>query len=74
MLGRLPSVLVYLTLAGLLCIPVSAQRTGVIVNFDPSDPSIGPFPTDNLTAPDPAQKTGLSVHLPMPDCAIQAIS
>lgn len=43
----------------------------VIVNFDPSTPSVGPFPTDYLTTPNPAQKTGLSVHLPMPDCTAQ---
>ena len=44
---------------------------GVIVNFDPSTPAVGPFPTDYLTTPNPAQKTGLSVHLPMPDCTTQ---
>jgi hypothetical protein len=53
------------------CASAAAQQTGVIVRFDPSTPSIGPFPTDFLTTPDSNQKTGLRVHLPMPDCTAQ---
>jgi hypothetical protein len=40
----------------------------VTVNFDPSTPATGPFPTDYLTTPDPTQKTGELINLPMPDC------
>src|SRR5258708_40223479 len=64
-----PSAL--LMLAGCFCASDLAQQTGVIVNFDPSRPSIGPFPTDFLTTPDSHQKTGLRIHLPMPDCTTQ---
>jgi uncharacterized protein (TIGR03437 family) len=48
-----------------------AQQSGVIVTFDPSTPSIGPFPSDYLTTPDSTQNTGLVVQLPMPDCNAQ---
>jgi len=58
-------------LAGCFCSSALAQQTRVIVNFDPSIPSIGPFPTDFLTTPDRDQKTGLRVQLPMPDCTAQ---
>jgi hypothetical protein len=46
---------------------VSAQ---VRVRFDPARPEIGPFPTDWLTLPDDAQKSGLRVNLPLPDCEL----
>jgi len=42
------------------------------VRFDPSDRTVGPFPSDALTVADTAQKTGRRVNLPMPDCATQA--
>ena len=54
------------TVSLLLC--CSLQAAGVVVNFDPANPAVGPFPTDNLTTPDPAQKTGLRINIPMPDC------
>jgi len=41
---------------------------GVTVVWNPADPTIGPFPTDFLTTPDAAQKSGMRVNLPMPDC------
>ena len=41
---------------------------GVTVMWNPSDPTVGPFPSDFLTAPDPTQKNGLRVNLPLPDC------
>jgi len=44
------------------------QGAGVTVRFDPRSPEVGPFPTDFLTVADPAQKTGLRVNLPLPDC------
>src|SRR5205807_77726 len=58
----------------LLCCVLLAgvlRADSVIVNFDPSTPTIGPFPTDFLTTQNSAQKTGLSIHLPMPDCTAQ---
>lgn len=39
------------------------------MSFDPRTPSIGPFPTDFLTVPDPAQVTGRRVNMPLPDCS-----
>ena len=42
---------------------------GVTVRWDPRDPTVGPFPTDFLTIPDSAQKSGRRVNLPVPDCA-----
>jgi pimeloyl-ACP methyl ester carboxylesterase len=44
---------------------------GTTVLFDPSTPATGPFPTDYLTVPDPQQKTGLRLNLPLPSCAAQ---
>jgi uncharacterized protein (TIGR03437 family) len=39
--------------------------------FDPAAPDTGPFPANLLTVPDPAQKTGIRVNLPLPDCQAQ---
>ena len=41
------------------------------VRFDPSNPTVGPYPTDFLTVADPSQKTGRRVNLPLPDCSAQ---
>ena len=41
---------------------------GVRAQFDPRNPEIGPFPSDFLTVPDSAQRTGSRVNLPLPDC------
>jgi uncharacterized protein (TIGR03437 family) len=60
-----------LVLVGYVCGLAFAQQTGVIVRFDPSTPTVGPFPTDYLTIPDSTQKTGLMIHLPVPDCTKQ---
>src|SRR5450432_893220 len=49
----------------------AAARSQTIVNFDPSNPNIGPFPTDYLTVADATQKTGLRINLPLPDCGSQ---
>ncbi|WP_321474154.1 Ig-like domain-containing protein [uncultured Paludibaculum sp.] len=40
----------------------------VTVAFDPTNPVVGPFPTNFLTTPDETQKTGRRVNLPLPDC------
>jgi hypothetical protein len=45
-----------------------AHGAGIAVLFQPSDPDVGPFPTDALTVADTGQKTGLRVSLPKPDC------
>ena len=42
--------------------------SGVTVNWNPQDPTIGPYPTDVLTTPDSTQKNGMRINLPMPDC------
>ena len=60
-----------LALAGCFLSLAGAQQTSVIVNFDPSTPSTGPFPTDYLTSPDASQKTGLVVNLPTPNCTTE---
>jgi len=60
--------LLHLSLAALLA--ASAVRAaGVKVRFDPTSPAVGPFPSDALTVADSAQKTGLRINLPMPDCS-----
>ncbi|MBS1856973.1 MAG: hypothetical protein JST11_16510 [Acidobacteria bacterium] len=46
----------------------AASAAGVKVRFDPASPGIGPYPSDALTVADAAQKTGLRMNLPMPDC------
>src|SRR6266705_4521973 len=43
----------------------------VVVQFDPSNPEIGPYPTDFLTVPDSTQLTGRRVNLPLPNCDAQ---
>jgi pimeloyl-ACP methyl ester carboxylesterase len=42
--------------------------SGVTVNWNPQDPTVGPYPTDVLTTPDSTQKNGIRINLPMPDC------
>ncbi len=54
-----------------IAFPVPSWGAGVIVNFDPSTPAVGPFPTDFLTNLDQTQKTGRTVNLPVPDCTSQ---
>src|SRR5437588_463377 len=49
--------------------PAGALQPGnVKVLFAPASPDVGPFPNDALTVADPAQKTGLRMNLPLPDC------
>jgi hypothetical protein len=55
----------------LACSVAATAQQNVVVNFAPSDPTLGPFPTDFLTVDDATQKTGHSIHLPMPECAAQ---
>ena len=42
--------------------------SGVTVNWNPADPTVGPYPSDILTTPDSTQKNGIRINLPMPDC------
>ncbi len=51
----------------LLFVPLLAAA-GVSVNWNPADPTVGPYPTDVLTVPDTTQKNGFHINLPMPDC------
>src|SRR5574341_926993 len=50
-----------------LVLTVGAQAA-VKVLFDRTSLDVGPFPSDALTVPDSAQKTGVRVHLPQADC------
>lgn len=56
-------------LFSLVLIPAAFSATTVL--FAPADPATGPFPTDYLTLPDPLQKTGIRINLPLPDCTRQ---
>lgn len=56
------SLLIFFSFAPLLL------SSGVTVNWNPQDPTIGPYPTDVLTTPDSTQKNGMRINLPMPDC------
>ena len=61
--------------AAALCALSAAFAAGTVaptyVRFDPSNPTIGPYPTDFLTVADSFQKTGRRVNLPTPDCTAQ---
>jgi hypothetical protein len=52
--------IVFVLFAGLV------HAAGVRVEFNPTVPSVGPFPNDFLTTPDPQMKTGRRVALPLP--------
>ncbi len=67
---RVPQIGRRLLMAAALASQV-LMGAGVIVQFDPSKPSVGPFPSDYLTVPDSAQKTGVRVNMPLPDCTIE---
>ncbi len=45
--------------------------TGTSAVFDYSSPNASPFPSDAFTVADTAQKTGLRVNLPLPDCKVE---
>src|SRR5215467_10062522 len=66
---KVPEIVAYFTIAIFLAAPL--MGAGAIVQFDPSKPEVGPFPTDYLTVPDPAQKTGVRINMPLPDCSVQ---
>ncbi len=60
--------------AVLLVVARAFLAAGTTVLFDPATPATGPFPTDYLTVADPAQRTGLRVNLPQPDCSVPMTS
>ncbi len=62
--------LVYLLSAALL-VGGAVQGADTRVLFDTRAPNASPFPTDTLTVADPAQKTGLRMSLPLPDCTAE---
>ncbi len=45
---------------------LASTAAAVEPRFEPDGP--GPFPSDRLTVPDPTQRTGLRVALPLPNC------
>ena len=51
---------------------LTAWAANTKVDFDPTNPDIGPFPSDFLTTPDARQRTGRRVNLPLPDCATRS--
>ena len=48
----------------------AASAAGVEPRFDLAPRDAMPFPADHLTVADPAQRTGLRVALPLPDCRV----
>ncbi len=57
-------------LLALTAAAATVEVRGVRVEFDPTNPAIGPFPSDFLTVPDARQRTGLRINLPVPsNCA-----
>src|ERR1700722_9487294 len=56
----------------MLVVTGGAASAAVTVQFNPADPTVGPFPTDFLTVPDPNQKTGVRINMPLPDCSVDA--
>jgi hypothetical protein len=54
-------------LSVLLFVPGLALAATTVL-YEPASAAIGPFPSDVLTTPDPLQRTGLRLNLPVPDC------
>jgi len=69
--GMIESDATMLRLLAVALLARSLAAAGTTVLFDPSTPETGPFPTDFLTLPDPLQKSGLRIDIPVPDCASQ---
>lgn len=51
-------------------VPARPATPAVEPRFDLDAGGAGPFPSDRLTVRDPAQRTGLRVALPLPDCRV----
>jgi hypothetical protein len=59
----------------LLFIPLPLWCGSTTVLFQPSSPSVGPYPTNALTLKSDIQKTGLQVNLPLPaGCTVLSTS
>lgn len=63
--------ILFLTLALVAGVAPAAYAGGVQPRLDLADPAGMPFPSDRFTVPDAAQRTGLRVNLPKPDCAVR---
>jgi hypothetical protein len=48
------------------CLPTCFWAANTTIIFQPGSPGVGPFPSNALTTPSEAQKTGLVVHMPLP--------
>jgi hypothetical protein len=55
-----------------LLVPLQLWCGNTAVIFQPSSPSVGPFPTNALSIQTPTQKTGLQVNLPLPQSCTSA--
>jgi hypothetical protein len=59
----------------LLFIPLPLWCVNTTVLFQPSSPSVGPYPTNALTVQTENQKTGLRINLPLPaGCTVSSTS
>jgi len=67
----LSHVLVVSVLACLLQSSLTLAHATVQALFDIATPTGGPFPSNLFTVTDPSHNTGLRIHLPKPDCAVQ---
>jgi hypothetical protein len=63
----LAGVFVFLS-GGLQTLQAAPSAAAVEPRFDADPVGAGPFPSDRLTVPDPGQRTGLRVALPLPNC------
>jgi hypothetical protein len=64
-----------LGLSLLLFLPLQLWSGNTSVLFQPTSPTVGPFPSNALTVPAATQKTGLQVSLPFPaGCTLLSIS
>src|ERR1700692_4543432 len=61
-----------LNLLLVLLVPLQLWCGNTAVIFQPSSPSVGPFPTNALSIQTPTQKTGLQVNLPLPQSCTSA--
>ena len=43
---------------------------GTTVIYNPASPTVGPFPTDVLTAPNPSQATGKQINMSLAPCSV----
>ncbi len=55
-------------LSNTVAIQIGGTAAAITARFDISSLDAGPFPSNAFTVPDPLQKTGIRVNLPLPDC------